>query len=75
MAIVTKFAERINAMEDPQRAARLRPKLIEVLEDYQSSTKHMAGVGRTGQGKSRLVEATLGVPEITKKVNFIPSRR
>jgi len=75
VTIVTKFFERTNSDEDPQRVATLRPKLEEVLEDYQSSTEHVAVVGRTGQGKSSVVEAILGVPGITKKVSLITPRR
>jgi hypothetical protein len=58
----------VKADKDPQLAAGLRPKLKEVLENYQSAPECVAVVGKIGQGKSRLIDALLGIDRIAISV-------
>ncbi|KAI4645982.1 hypothetical protein J4E93_005561 [Alternaria ventricosa] len=52
--------------KDPQLAASLRPKLNEVMDEYQSEPERVAVVGKTGQGKSKLIDAILGIDGIAR---------
>jgi len=59
---------------DPQLAASLRPKLNEVMDEYQSEPERVAVVGKTGQGKSKLIDAILGIDGIARSVSTTSSR-
>ncbi|KAH8636295.1 hypothetical protein IG631_08130 [Alternaria alternata] len=60
------FLAAAKADKNPHLATALRNKTQDVLKDYQSKPESVAVVGKIGQGKSRLVDALLGIDQIAK---------
>ncbi|KAI4618256.1 uncharacterized protein J4E87_007924 [Alternaria ethzedia] len=66
LEIPQDFILAVKPDKDPQLAASLRPKLNEVMDEYQSEPERVAVVGKTGQGKSKLIDAILGIDGIAR---------
>lgn len=74
LEIPQDFILAVKPDKDPQLAASLRPKLNEVMDEYQSEPERVAVVGKTGQGKSKLIDAILGIDGIARSVSTTSSR-
>jgi ribosome biogenesis GTPase A len=68
------FLAAAEADQDPQLAAELWKKVRTVPENYQSKPESVAVVGKTGQGKSRLIDALLGIDQIARSVSTTSSK-
>ncbi|CAN9136661.1 unnamed protein product [Alternaria sp. RS040] len=66
LKIPLDFLAAAEADQDPQLAAQLEKRVGTVIGNYQSKPESVAVVGKTGQGKSRLIDAIMGIDQIAK---------
>ncbi|KAA8623553.1 Dynamin-N domain containing protein [Pyrenophora tritici-repentis] len=66
LQILRKLITIVKQDEHSELAVGLQSRTQEALHNYRGISENVAVVGKTGQGKSSLIEALLGVPVITK---------
>jgi predicted GTPase len=74
LRIPNHWLDAIDAIKDPQLTAVLEPEITRMLKTYKSKPESVAVVGRIRQGKSRLIEALLGIDQIAKSVSKSSSK-